>query len=165
LFYSGELQWVVKEKITAYGQNLILFCPIENCCSEPAGWFVGPKLTILDVRTFSNDPKVKYHGTYNSSIISDMNERSRSVNSSNDLSMSSIGSPTAAYSPKCKQRNPVNPDLSMLRTLTINFQSIKNKVPDLHALIDSAQPHVIIGRKHGSLRTCIHLNFFRMSMK
>jgi hypothetical protein len=30
-------------------------------------------------------------------------------------------------------------------TLTINFQSIKNKVPDLHALIDSAQPHVIIG--------------------
>jgi hypothetical protein len=57
--------------------------------------------------------------------------------------MSSIGSPTAASSPKCKQRNPVNPDLSMLRTLIINFQSIKNKVPDLHALIDSAQPHVI----------------------
>jgi hypothetical protein len=68
-------------------------------------------------------------------------------------------------SPKCKQRNPVNPDLSMIRTLTINFQSIKNKVLDLHALIDSAQPHVIIGTKHGSRRTCLHLNFLRMSMK
>ena len=65
LFYSGQLQWVVKEKATAYGQNLILFCPVENCCSEPAGWSVGPKSIIMDVKTFSNDPKVKYHGTYN----------------------------------------------------------------------------------------------------
>jgi hypothetical protein len=24
LFYSGQLQWVVKEKVTAYGQNLIV---------------------------------------------------------------------------------------------------------------------------------------------
>jgi hypothetical protein len=96
-----------------------------------------------------NHSTVVYESTMSMSnsfeCLSDMNERSRSVNSSNDLSMSSIGSPTAASSPKCKQRNPVNPDLSMLRTLTINFQSIKNKVPDLHALIDSAQPHVIIG--------------------
>jgi hypothetical protein len=37
---------------------------VGNCCSEPPGWFVGPKTIILDVRTFSNDPKVKYHGTY-----------------------------------------------------------------------------------------------------
>jgi hypothetical protein len=57
--YSGQLQWVVKEKVTAYEQNLILFCPVENCCSEPAGWSVGPKSIILDVKTFSNDPKVK----------------------------------------------------------------------------------------------------------
>jgi hypothetical protein len=64
LFYSGQLQWVVKEKVTAYGQNLILFCRIDNCCSEPAGWSVGPKLIILDVKTFSNDPKVKYRGIY-----------------------------------------------------------------------------------------------------
>ena len=28
------------------------------------GWFVGSKTIIVDVRTFSNDPKVKYHGTY-----------------------------------------------------------------------------------------------------
>ena len=65
MFYSGHLQWVVKEKVTAYGQNLILFCPVENCCSEPAGWLVGPKSIILDVKNFSNGPKVKYHGTYN----------------------------------------------------------------------------------------------------
>jgi hypothetical protein len=65
LFYSGQLQWVVKEKVTAYGQNLILFCPVDNCCIEPAGWSVGSKTKIIDVKTFSNDPKVKYHGTYN----------------------------------------------------------------------------------------------------
>jgi hypothetical protein len=65
LFYSGQLQWVVKEKVTAYGQNLILFCPVVNCCSKPAGWSVGSKAIILDAKTFANDPKVKYHGTYN----------------------------------------------------------------------------------------------------
>ena len=64
MFYSGQLQWVVKEKVTAYGQNLTLFCPVDNCCSEPAGWSVGSKTIIIDVRTFSNDPKVKYHGIY-----------------------------------------------------------------------------------------------------
>jgi hypothetical protein len=64
LFYSGQLQWIVKEKVTDYGQDLTLFCPVGNCCSEPPGWFVGPETIILDVRTFSNDPKVRYHGTY-----------------------------------------------------------------------------------------------------
>ena len=64
MFYSGQLQWVVKEKVTAYGQNLILFCPVENCCSKRAAWSVGDKSIILDIKTFSNDPKVKYHGTY-----------------------------------------------------------------------------------------------------
>jgi hypothetical protein len=60
---GGSLQQFVKEKVTDYRQNLTLFCPVGNCCSEPPGWFVGPKTIILDVRTFSNDPKVKYHGT------------------------------------------------------------------------------------------------------
>jgi hypothetical protein len=69
--------------------------------------------------------------------------------------MSSIGSPTAASSPKCKQRNPVNPDLSMLRTLTINFQSIKNKVPELHA-----QPHVIIGTETWLTKNMHSSDFF-----
>ena len=63
--HSGQLQWAVEEKVTAYGLNLILFCPVDNCCSEPAGWFVGNKTIIIDVKTFSNDPKVRYHGTYN----------------------------------------------------------------------------------------------------
>jgi hypothetical protein len=65
LFYSGQLQWVVKEKVTAYGQNLILFCPVNNCCSGLAGWSVGSDSKIIDVKTFTNDPKVKYHGTHN----------------------------------------------------------------------------------------------------
>jgi hypothetical protein len=65
LFHSGQLQWVVREKVTAYGENLILFCPVDNCCSKPVRWSVGPKSIILEVKTFSNHPKVKYHGTYN----------------------------------------------------------------------------------------------------
>jgi hypothetical protein len=51
--------------VTAYGQNLILFCPVDNCCSKPVRWSIGPKSIILEVKIFSNDPKVKYHGTYN----------------------------------------------------------------------------------------------------
>jgi hypothetical protein len=51
LSYSGQLQWVVKEKVTAYGQNLTLFCPVDNCCIEPAGWSVGCKTEIKDVKT------------------------------------------------------------------------------------------------------------------
>jgi hypothetical protein len=27
-------------------------------------WSVGPKSIFLEVKTFSNHPKVKYHGTY-----------------------------------------------------------------------------------------------------
>ena len=84
MFYSGQLQLVVKEKVTAYGQNLILFCPIENCCSETAGWSVGNKTIILDVKTFSNDPKVKYHGTYNKDgfgvVIHNLSEADLNVN-------------------------------------------------------------------------------------
>ena len=64
MFYSGQLQWVVKEKVTAYGQNLILFCPVENCCSKRTAWSIGDKSIILDIKTFSNDPNVKYHGEY-----------------------------------------------------------------------------------------------------
>jgi hypothetical protein len=45
--------------------DLTLFCPVDNCCSEPAGWYVGSESIIIDVKTFSNDPKVRYHGTYN----------------------------------------------------------------------------------------------------
>ena len=63
MFYSGHLEWVVKEKVTAYGQNLILICPVENCCSEPTGWSVGPKSIISDVKPFPNDTQVKYGGT------------------------------------------------------------------------------------------------------
>jgi hypothetical protein len=44
---------------------LILLCAVENCCSEPAGWSVGPKSIISDIKTFSNDPNVKYGGRYN----------------------------------------------------------------------------------------------------
>jgi malonyl CoA-acyl carrier protein transacylase len=36
LFHSGQLQWVVREKVTAYGQNLILFCPVDNLTFKSA---------------------------------------------------------------------------------------------------------------------------------
>lgn len=80
------------------------------------------------------------------SNVSAMNERSRSENSSNDLSMSSIGSPTAASSPTCKQRNPVNQNLNILRTLTINFQSIK-KQGARFTCTNRLHNHVITGKE------------------
>jgi hypothetical protein len=58
---EGCISWVdIKEKVTAYGQNLILFCPVDNCCSEVAGWSVRSKMIMIDVKRFSNDPYVKY---------------------------------------------------------------------------------------------------------
>jgi hypothetical protein len=48
IYNKIQFQWVVKEKVTAYGQNLILFCPVDNCCNESTGWSVGP-MSIIQI--------------------------------------------------------------------------------------------------------------------
>ena len=67
LLFSGELQWVVTEKVSRYGQSLTLFCPVDNCCNKYAGWSKESKTIIIDVKIYPDDPNLKYGGTYNKS--------------------------------------------------------------------------------------------------
>ena len=64
---EGELQWVVTEKVSNYGQSLTLFCSVDNCCNEPAGWSKESTAIFIDLKKYPNDPNLKYGGTYNES--------------------------------------------------------------------------------------------------
>ena len=67
-----------------------------------------------------------------------------------DLDNSNIGPPTHTSSPisksasKNQHRKKRNTETPM-RTLTINFQSIKNKKPELDHIIESCKPDIIFG--------------------
>ena len=66
-FFSGELQWAVTEKVSRYGQSLTLFCFVDNCCNNKAGWASESKTIFIDIQEYSNDPNLKYGATYNES--------------------------------------------------------------------------------------------------
>lgn len=67
---QGIPDWIVQEKVAGYGDNLTLFCLVNNCCSKPTGWikFDPDYQTIfLDVRDSksSASTKNKYAATTN----------------------------------------------------------------------------------------------------
>ena len=65
---------------------------------------------------------------------------------STSCSISSIGSPCASSSPKKDLHpKPVDRPRPKLRTLVVNFQSIRNKVPETQVLIEDADPDIIVG--------------------
>ncbi|XP_063400034.1 uncharacterized protein LOC134684660 [Mytilus trossulus] len=79
------------------------------------------------------------------SMLSISNE-SKSSSINQDDSNISIGDPIASSSPKrVKQTKTGNKNKKALRTLIINFQSIKNKRTELPILIETANPDIIIG--------------------
>ncbi|XP_071123237.1 uncharacterized protein [Mytilus edulis] len=81
--------------------------------------------------------------TFSMLSISDGN-KSSSINQ--DDSNISLGDPLAASSPKRVTQNTTgNKNRKALRTLIINFQSIKNKRTELPILIETANPDIIIG--------------------
>ncbi|CAC5378759.1 unnamed protein product [Mytilus coruscus] len=69
----------------------------------------------------------------------------------NTCNLDHIGTPTHTSSPILKQKskpfkqNKKQSTVPPLRVLTINFQSIKNKKPEIDEIIDSCQPDVIFG--------------------
>ncbi|CAC5417600.1 unnamed protein product [Mytilus coruscus] len=71
---KGELDWIVNEKVSGYGDNLTLFCLIDECCTKAAGWIkFDPdyKTIYLDVQNSKNDTsKDKYAATTNSTGFS-----------------------------------------------------------------------------------------------
>ena len=70
-FFSGELRWVVTEKVSSYGQSLTLFCSVNNsfndCCNKTAGWSRETKAIFIDIKKYPDDPNLKYGRTYNKS--------------------------------------------------------------------------------------------------
>ena len=73
------------------------------------------------------------------------------TNSFSMLSCDSPGAPAATSSPRpthnrSKNSNPPQPKKSKsLKIISLNFQSIKNKKPELDLIIDSINPDIIIG--------------------
>ncbi|CAG2211723.1 unnamed protein product [Mytilus edulis] len=66
-------------------------------------------------------------------------------NTTISISHSVIGSPQASSSPKKSTPSPRLKPKHKLSTLLVNFQSIRNKVPDTQVLIDNADPDIIVG--------------------
>ncbi|CAC5417590.1 unnamed protein product [Mytilus coruscus] len=66
---QGEPDWIVNEKVSGYGDNLTLFCLIDDCCTKASGWVkFDPdyKTIYLDVRNSKNNTsKDKYAATTN----------------------------------------------------------------------------------------------------
>ena len=59
--------------------------------------------------------------------------------------ISSIDSPTATSSPRRVRNKPQAKAKQGLRTLKLNFRSVKNKVPELDILLESTSLDIIIG--------------------
>ncbi|CAG2196827.1 CD29 [Mytilus edulis] len=72
---QGEPYWTVNERVSGYGDNLTLFCLIDDCCTEAGGWikFDPDYETIyLDVRNSKNNTsKDKYASTTNTTGFTD----------------------------------------------------------------------------------------------
>ena len=68
------------------------------------------------------------------------------IHTSNIFSLLDMDAPCPATSTPLKQsmyKSPTEP--KKLKILNINFQSIVNKVPDFHCLVDIEKPDIIIG--------------------
>lgn len=67
LFILARLVWTVDQKISGYGETVILLCHVPNCCPQYAGWDLfdgdGIRHTLLtDVKSHSNTADAKYDG-------------------------------------------------------------------------------------------------------
>ncbi|XP_052060944.1 titin-like isoform X2 [Mytilus californianus] len=62
---SGQVEWMVEDKVLSFGQNLTLFCAVDDCCSEFPGWVLWNydgkdyRTIVIDLRSFKSS---KYAG-------------------------------------------------------------------------------------------------------
>ncbi|XP_076076439.1 uncharacterized protein LOC143047284 [Mytilus galloprovincialis] len=71
---QGEPDWIVNERVSGYGEHLTLFCLIDDCCTQEAGWVkYDPdyETIYLDVRNSKYYTSTdKYAATTNSTGFS-----------------------------------------------------------------------------------------------
>ena len=56
-----------------------------------------------------------------------------------------IGTPLASSSPKTSTNKKTPTNINSLRTVVVNFQSIKNKAPEVQVFLSNTEPDIIIG--------------------
>lgn len=61
----GEIQWTIDRKIVSYGHDLVLFCKVDDCCKDQAGWSVNYNTIYLDVRRINVTVNAKYDAAVN----------------------------------------------------------------------------------------------------
>lgn len=65
-----NLNWEIEKKILHYGEGLYLFCQVENCCQQSAGWGKWTSnnelaTIFIDVKILQTDECSKYYGGTN----------------------------------------------------------------------------------------------------
>ena len=56
-----------------------------------------------------------------------------------------IGTPLASSSPKTSTNKKTPTNINSLTTVVVNFQSIKNKAPEVQVFLNNTEPDIIIG--------------------
>ncbi|XP_076111490.1 uncharacterized protein LOC143079783 [Mytilus galloprovincialis] len=61
----GQVEWKVTHKVSSFGQNLTLFCAVDDCCTTFPGWILwnydgrNYETLVIDLRSFKSS---KYAG-------------------------------------------------------------------------------------------------------
>ena len=120
------------------------------CCDHCDKWYHTRCISMSDDSYLALTPETYFEcpkcgqSSHASSFYSDASFIEESVDSSTFSSSSSDpGLPSGASSPKQPTRRPN--DHKSLRSLTINFQSLKSKLPAFFQVVDSTKPDIIFG--------------------
>ena len=106
----------------------------------------NPYSTIVDSMRSINSCSVSDHDVTPISPVSPIVNESISVFQSDSLAIRPVGSPQAASLPKVPPGNPPQrPFKDNFKISIITYQSINNKIPELHTFLDSTDPDVVLG--------------------
>ncbi|XP_071144730.1 uncharacterized protein [Mytilus edulis] len=72
--HECSLSWTIEKKVSQYGDELSLFCPVQKCCSESAGWVIWSSevdytTLFIDVKDLDIHADSKYNGKTNKTGI------------------------------------------------------------------------------------------------
>ena len=152
--YTPKFPCMLCSKAVKWGQRALAcdscdkWCHVSCMAMSTADYDQLANSSVTWICSSCNTPN--FTKLYDSILVDNNSFECLSSASMDSIALSSptsstMGSPSATSSPK-KSRAP-NSQRSRreLRTIVLNFQRIKNKVPETQVLIDSADPDVILG--------------------